>query len=80
MFLTDGIYSDQASDIRIATESAIGERLLKQEGARHGYMEEEGHNKQNKEKKLTKGHLSEGKAQSKALLMYSSVFVPFTVL
>lgn len=56
LFLTDGIYSDQASDIRIATESAIGERLLKQEGARHGYMEEEGHNKQNKEKKLTKGH------------------------
>lgn len=49
LFLTDGIYSDQASDIRIATELAIGEWLLKQEGVRHGYREEEGHNKQNKE-------------------------------
>lgn len=39
LFLTDGVYSHQASDIRIATESVISERLLdlqRKEGAGGG--------------------------------------------
>lgn len=45
LFLTDGVYSHQASDIRIATESVISERLLdlqRKEGAGvEGWVEEE---------------------------------------
>lgn len=51
LFLTDGVYSHQASDIRIATESVISERLLdlqRKEGA-GGWRRKR--NKQKKEKR-----------------------------
>lgn len=58
LFLTDGVYSHQASDIRIATESAIWERLLKLQRGRPGYVEQGEHNKHNREKtkKIIVGH------------------------
>lgn len=83
LFLTDGVYSHQASDIRIATESAIWARLLKLLRGRPGYVEQGEHNKHNREK--TKKnlrrplnitcHLLGGNAPSKALILLVSLQV-----
>lgn len=59
--MTDGVYSHQASDIRIATESVTKERLLKLQKERGAgspglYERKSMTKKTRKKKKLTLGH------------------------
>lgn len=57
LFLTDGVYSHQASDIRIATESAIWEWLLKlQRGNAQDMWNRDSITNKTEKKNLTIGH------------------------